>query len=210
MSKNLFQGTQYELVVRYMNGDVADLNEVDIIRARRVEKAFNFLIEFRNKKKAVDLLRESEEAMDRNLSRTQAYDDIALAEKIFIPLTRYSKDLLRHSSVEAILTDIDKINKRLEKLEKDEQGDDKNRGKDKTADWIKLMDLKVKYEKQLGEVAQLREENADLPDFAKFEPHQINIDIPEEVKNTLQRMTRGAVNISDVMDAMAEDIEVDE
>ena len=207
MSKNLFQGSQYDLVVQYMNGDVTGLNEIDVIRARRVEKAFNFLIEFRSKPQAVKFLIDSEECAGRSLSRAKAYEDIALAEKIFIPLTRYSKDLLRHAAVEACLSDIERINVRLKKLEELETGD---KPKDKTADWVKLMDLKAKYEKQLAEVAQLKEENAELPDFSKFEPHQINIDIPEEVKLTLQRFTRGAVNISEIMESMAEDVDTQE
>lgn len=207
MSKNLFQGSQYDLVVQYMNGDVTGLNEVDIIRARRVEKAFNFLIEFRSKPQAVKMLIDSEECAGRSLSRAKAYEDIALAEKIFIPLSRYSKDLLRHSAVEACLSDIERINARLKKLEESETGD---KGKDKTADWVKLMDLKHKFEKNLAEVAQLKEENGELPDFSKFEPHQIHIDVPEAVRITLERFTRGAVNISEMMDSMAEDIDIDE
>jgi hypothetical protein len=172
------------------------LSDADKRIAEKWELAFALLQKHRNKKIAVAKLMAIEQQNGRNLSQAQAYRDMQAAEKVFLPLVKYSKELLRHVMIESAQRDL----KRLEKRMGEQDGTNST--------WIKLMDLKHKTEMRIIELSGISDDINDLPDFSKLEVHTYNIGIPE---GTLAMMTKlansGTVDVTKLMKNIAEDTE---
>lgn len=66
----------------------------------------------------------------------------------------------------------------------------------------------------IGNMAMLKgldRDDPDLPDFTLFQPHEVNIDVPHEVLELLQKMlSMGAVDVSAILKNQSEDIEHEE
>lgn len=172
------------------------LSEKDRQIAEKWETAFALLQKHRDKKIAVSKLMAVEAANGRSLSQAQAYRDMKAAEKVFLPLVKYSKELLRHVMIESAQRDL----KRLEKRMGEEKGTNST--------WIKLMDLKHKTELRLIELSGIGDDVADLPDFSKLEVHTYNVSVPEQTLAMLSKLANsGNVDVTKLMKNLSQETE---
>jgi hypothetical protein len=188
----------YDRIEAYYTGN-KKLSELDKRIAERWELAFLLLQKERNRKIAVSKLISIESRKGRKLSTAQAYADMISAEKLFLPIMDYSKDLLRHVMIESAQRDLKNLEERMRK----EIGT--------TAQWIKLMELKHKTESRLIELAGIDKDNPDLPDFSKLELARIEVNVPNHVMQIMDKlMETGVVDITKMMEQSAVDIDYEE
>jgi hypothetical protein len=188
----------YDRIEAYYTGN-KKLSELDQRIAERWELAFLLLQKERNRKIAVSKLISIESRKGRKLSTAQAYADMISAEKLFLPIMDYSKDLLRHVMIESAQRDLKNLEERMKK----ESGTTKT--------WIQLMELKHKTESRLIELAGIDKDNPDLPDFSKLELARIELNVPSHVLQIMSKMMEtGVVDITAMMEQSAVDIDFEE
>jgi hypothetical protein len=188
----------YDRIEAYYTGN-KKLSELDQRIAERWELAFLLLQKERNRKIAVSKLISIESRKGRKLSTAQAYADMISAEKLFLPIMDYSKDLLRHVMIESAQRDLKNLEERMKK----EVGTTKT--------WIQLMELKHKTESRLIELAGIDKDNPDLPDFSKLELARIELNVPSHVLKIMDKMMEtGVVDITAMMEQSAVDIDFEE
>lgn len=146
------------------------LNEEEKRLLERWEAAFMMLKEHKNTADVRDML-----VNTQGISRASAYSDIKNCQRLFGDVFKSNKDSLRH-----IITET--ANRLIMKAEMD--GD--------TATVIAALNI-------IGRYNGLDQDDADLPDFSKLEPHTYIMNVSVEVSNFLLLMTQqGAVNLSDI------------
>ena len=185
--------------------DDANLSDSQRSIAERWELAFSLLQKHKSRKIAVIKLMAAEKIKGNTLSNAQAYRDVKKAEQLFVPLRKYSKDLLRHVLIESAMQDLEEIKERMS--DKPDDLGNKNRLSD--AQWIKLMETKHKVEFRLIELSGLDEDNSDMPDFSKLEVHNYEIKLPEGTAKMLKNIVnQGVVDATDLARTLnAEDVE---
>lgn len=187
---NIKKYNQFEQIEQYYTND-AVLSDKDREIAERWELAFALIQKHKSKKVAVSRLIAVEEAKGNKLSQAQAYRDIANSEKLFVPLRKYSKDLLRHVLIESAMNDLEKLKKRM----KDSDGE-----KLSSNQWLKFLEMKHKIEYRLIELSGIGDENPDMPDFTKLEVHKYEISIDDEFKNMFKKMLQsGVIDVTELL-----------
>jgi hypothetical protein len=149
--------------------------------AERWELAFALLLEHRNRKSAVAKLRAVwKQKTGKPLGQTQAYDDMKKAEKVFAPISMYSKDFLKLTIIESALRDIKQAERRARQAITQK-------------DWNLAMMVKDKAEKRVMRVAGIDSDSADIPDFSKLQPGDLNIEMPAELMNMMSKILKSGV-----------------
>ena len=203
---NIKKYSQFEQIELYYTND-SKLTDKEKEVSERWELAFSLVQKHKSKKVAVAKLIAIEKSKGEGLSVPQAYRDMKNAEELFVPLRKYSKDLLRHVLIESAVQDLKDIELRM----KGEH--DKNQGVQLVTDshWLKLMDMKHKIEYRLIELSGIADEHPDMPDFSKLEVHQYNISIPEETLNMLQKvMQSGVVDATELLRQHSQEVDYEE
>src|SRR5690554_2568208 len=199
---NIKKYTQFEQIELYYTND-GKLTDKEKAISERWELAFSLLQKHKSKKVAVTMLISLEEAKGNKLSVPQAYRDMRNAEELFVPLRKYSKDLLRHVLIESAVVDLKDIENRMKGIQ--DESDVKVVVSD--TQWLKLMEMTHKVELRLIELSGIADEHPDMPDFAKLEAHQYNISIPEDTLNMLQKvMQSGVVDATEFLRQNAQDV----
>lgn len=203
---NIRKYSQFEQIELYYTND-AKLSDKEREVAERWELAFSLLQKHKSKKVAVAKLIAIETQKGQSLSVAQAYRDMKNAEELFVPLRKYSKDLLRHVLIESAVKDLERIDQRM----KGEGSVPGEKSVVSDAQWIKLLEMKHKVEYRLIELSGISDEHPDMPDFSKLEAHQYNISIDPDTLSMFQKvMTGGVVDATDLLNqytATAEEIE---
>ena len=188
----------FERIEQYYHNDaVLTPKEKEI--AERYELAFALLQRHRSKKIVVSKMISLEKSKGRSLSPAQVYRDIKAAEKLFVPIVKYSKELMRHVLIESSQNDLKRIEKRLGQTDLGDKA------------FVALMSVKDRVIKTLVEITGIGDENADLPDFSKLEVHQYNIGLPEPAMAMFEKlMQKGVVDITQLTRHEAIDAEYEE
>lgn len=182
---NVKKYNQFEQIELYYTNDAA-LSETDQKIAERWELAFALIQKHKSKKVAISRLIAIEERKGNKLSQAQAYRDMANAEKLFVPIRKYSKDLLRHVLIESAMKDLEMLKKRM----KPKNNDGENIS---NTQWLKFVEMKHKIEYRLIELSGIGDENPDMPDFTKLEVHKYEISIDDEMKNMFMKMLQSGI-----------------
>lgn len=199
---NITKYSAFEQIELYYTNDSV-LSEKEKAIAERWELAFSLLQKHKSKKVAVAKLIAVEEAKGKKLSVPQAYRDLKNAEELFVPLRKYSKDLLRHVLIESAVNDMKEIDNRMKgKIEGSKITEAVS---DKL--WLSLMEMKHKVEFRLIELSGIGDEHPDMPDFSKLEVNTYNINIPDETLQMFQKiMQNGVVDATELINQHAQDI----
>lgn len=189
MSNQLTKSDLFDRIeAYYLKGGKLNDQETEI--CKRWESAYATLCEVRSKKVAV----KKHVAIFKGLSISQAYIDLNNAERVFNPLRKYTKEFLRMVLIESSLKDV----KKAEKLAREEKDVYK---------WAKLMSIKDAAEKRIIKAAGLDQYDPNLPDFSKLQPHQFNIDVPDELKQMIKTMMgNGVVDITKMYRSISQDV----
>lgn len=180
----------------YLNNAKLSPKQFEIVA--RYELAFSLLLQHRNKKVAVSKLIKITLAQGSKLAVAQAYRDIATSERIFIPIRKYSKELLRLTLLESAMRDAKEAEKRAKEASN-------------IKDWRACMEIKNKAEFRIIQVSGITDFNADLPDFSKIQPVDIKINVPDEIFEIMKKITKsGVIDVTEMITANAEDAKIDE
>lgn len=182
----------FDKIEQYYRGG-AQLLPKEREQCERWELAFGLFLEHRTRKVAVSKFISLQKAKGNEISVSTAYRDFANAEKIFLPLQKYSKEFLRMTIIESALRDIRKA-------------DDFSKRISDPKDWATIMDIKHKAEIRIVKAAGLELDDPNLPDFSKIQLSQININVDDRVKKLFDAMlNKGTVDVSEVMEKMSDD-----
>ena len=191
---NIQKHTQFEQIELYYTNE-AKLSDKQREIAERWELAFSLLQKHKSKKIAALRLIALEEAKGNTLSKAQAYRDLSNAENLFVPLRKYSRDLLRHVLIESAMKDLEDVKKKMK--------DKKETEKISTSQWLKLMEMKHKIEYRLIELSGLDDDNADIPDFSKLEVHNYQIKLPPHVEKMLNNIiSQGVIDATELAETI--------
>jgi hypothetical protein len=130
------------------------------------------------------------------ITERQAYTDIKNAERIFVPIHKYSKEFVRLTIIESAMRDVKSCEAMI-----------KTKGeKISTGEWKNIMEIKDRAEKRVIKAAGLDMYDPNLPDFSKILPHVYEIRLPDEVKNMFKTVIgRGVVDITAMMSSMSQE-----
>lgn len=158
----------------------------------RWELSFALLSHHKNKKVAVSKYITALKSKGTEVSVATAYRDLANAERLFVPLKKYSKEFLRLILIESALRDI----KKAEQLAA------------KTKDpklWAEIMKTKDKAELRIIKASGLDVDDPNLPDFSKLQFSQINIDIDPSMKTMFQTLLKnGTVDVTQLFNTFTD------
>lgn len=161
----------------------------------RWELAFAIYAKQKNKKVAITKYLATLKSAGVELSEAQAYRDFTAAEKIFVPIHKYTKDFLKMVIIESALKDVKKAEAKAAEA------------KDPRA-WAMCMEIKHKAEKRIIDASGLSLNDPDLPDFGKLQANVFNINMDKQTMNMLQRMMqRGSIDITEVYKQMQDGVE---
>lgn len=192
---NIKKYTQFEQIELYYRQD-SSLSDKDQEVAARWELAFSLLQVHRSKKVAVSKLIALEKRAGRALSVAQAYRDMEKAEKLFVPLLSYSKEIMRHVLIESCNKELKEVSSRI------------TRSKD-NSEFIKLSLVKDKIENRLIQLTGLADDLVDMPDFSKLEPHKYVLELDPNVVDKLSALfNKGVVDITSLMQSNSEDAQI--
>ena len=174
----------FERIEQYYHND-ATLTAKEKEIAERYELTFALLQRHRNKKIVVSKMISLEKSKGRSISVAQVYRDIKTTENLFVPIVKYSKELMRHVLIESSQNDLKRIEERLSQKDLSDKA------------FVQLMSVKDRVIKTLVDITGIGDDDADLPDFSKLEVHQYNIGIPEPAMAMFNKMMeKGVVDIT--------------
>ena len=194
---NIKKYSSEEQIERYYTGE-GTLSEKDQEVAERWELAFALLQKHRLKKVAVKKYIAIQARKNNKISQAQAYRDMSMAEKVFVPINKTSKEFQRQFLIEQAMKDLKRIENRLRGTVNDE-------GKREPLSDRALIDLlgvKNKIEWRLIELTGISDDMADMPDFSKLEPSHFTINIAPEQQEMLKKILQNGV--TDVTKLMKE------
>lgn len=153
----------------------------------RWELAFALLLEHKNKKIAISKYAAIVKINHGSkLSPAQCYRDFQAAEKLFLPLKKYSKEFLRLVIIESAMRDI----KAAEKKAKDTTN---------AKEWFLIMDIKNRAEIRIAKAAGLDVNDPNMPDFAKLQFNQISINVDSKLQTMFSKMlSKGVLDVTDI------------
>ena len=162
----------------------------------RWKLAFAIYAKQKNKKVAITKYLATLKSAGVELSEAQAYRDFTAAEKIFVPIHKYTKDFLKMVIIESALKDVKKAEAKAAEAKDDPKG------------WAMCMEIKNKAEKRIIDASGLSLNDPDLPDFGKLQANVFNINMDKQTMNMLQRMMqRGSIDITEVYKQMQDGVE---
>lgn len=162
--------------------------------AERMELAFALLCQHRSKKVVVSKMLLIQKRKGLKLGVAQAWRDIAEAEQIFTPIQQYSKEFLR-------LTLIENGFRRLKQIQSKLKDKDLN-----NRDFAMLLKAETDINNQIILAGGIKDEDPNLPDWSKVQPHTFNINVPEKFIEMFKKVS-GSVDITDMMSQFSEDVD---
>lgn len=195
----------FDKIERYYRGEM-NLSPADKIMAERWELAFAFLKELKNKPLAIKKYMEVLKGEGREISLNTAYTDFKNAELIFVPIHKISKNLHRIIIIEQIDREIQKLESRQLRTDKDGNlicGDLAYNDYQKQIN--RLLWIKIK-------ATGLEHEDPNLPDFTQIQMPDLQVNIsPKLLQMLTQLMKSGVIDTTeltrDIQDAQIVDDE---
>lgn len=174
----------------YRGSNALSAKESEI--CERWELAFALLLQHRNKKIAVSKFQALQLAKGSSLSLAQSYKDFAAAEKLFLPLKKYSKEFLRLVIIESAMRDIKEADEKA-KLAKDAKS------------WSMIKEIKHRAELRIVKAAGLELEDPNIPDFSKLQFNQVNINVDSRVQSMFSTLlAKGVIDVSTIYENLSE------
>lgn len=149
----------------------------------RWELVFALFLEHRNRKVTISKYIALQKTKGNEVSLAQAYRDLKAAEKLFTPMTNYSKEFLRLILIESALKDIKECDRRARKSKT-------------TREWTMIMQIKEKNAKIIIEAKGLNMNDGHLPDFSKLHMKSFEINVAPHVLNVFERLKGGAIDVT--------------
>jgi hypothetical protein len=186
-------GLLFDKIQRYYLED-GPLSSKEKEMVQRYELIFSLFTEHRHRGETLSkyIAVCAEKGIDISLGT--AYRDLKTAEKIFVPMGKYSTEFLRQTIIESALRDIANLEKKL------------NKKKLSHDNYVNFMRLKHLAETRIGKYSGLLHEDSRLPDFDKLQPHTIQLELSPTSLLMLDKMYDG--NIVDLTNIDVEDIEI--
>lgn len=173
----------------YLNGH--ELDEKDREICTRLESAYALLCVHRIKKVALD-----KHVKTSGVSFSTARSDMITAEKIFAPLSKYTKEFIRLIVIETSL-------KTLKTCKK------KELAATSISQWEKVMNIADKAQKRMIEASGLHLDDPNQIDPEKFQQHVIQTTSPEPFKRMIKKLTlTGTADLSEIYDKISEEANV--
>lgn len=161
------------------------LSDKDKEIAQRLELVFALFLRSRSRHLAISKLIKIEEEKGNSLSKAQAYRDFRDAERLFAPIQQYTKEFIRLTSIESALRDIRSAEKKAAAAKT-------------VSEWKICMEIKNKAEYRIIQASGVTHADVNLPDFSKIQPADISINVSDEIKNLLIKVTSsGLIDASD-------------
>jgi hypothetical protein len=148
--------------------------------SERLELAFALLSHHKVKKIAITKYLATQKAKGDEISLVTAYNDMKLAEKIFVPLQKYSKEFLRLMVIESAQNDIKRLESKIATCKDNKL-------------YISLMAQKDRCRETIIKAGGLMLNDANIPDFSKVQPPDIQINLPPQTISILTKMLKAGV-----------------
>lgn len=154
----------------------------------RIELAYAMLSHHKIKKLAVTKYLAVMKQKGNEISMPTAYNDFRLAEEIFVPLQKYSKEFLRLMIIESAQADIKRLESKLAKCNDDRQ-------------YTTLMAQKDRCRETIIKAGGLMQDDSRIPDFDKVQPIDIQVNISERDMKLLEKITKvGSMDLSEIFE----------
>lgn len=170
--------TRDRIEAYYLNNRVLSSKELEL--CERYEVIFSIYCNTRSKKETVSKFIKLQSSKEKPISVPQAYRDLKAAEEIFTPLRKYEKEFLRLTIIESCIADIKGIDLRLRKPKS-------------TSEYVALVALKDRLRQRISDVSGLENEDPNLPDFSKLEPHIFKISLPPQTMKFIKTLSKSSV-----------------
>lgn len=186
MSRTPATTTMLERIQSHVEGRGV-LSEADNRIYQRLLMAFGLIRQRDTKASVVRHLTKLHDSDGHQLSESQAWRDVRMAERLFGNYRKYEKEVLRILVIEEALKD---------SKHAQEVATACYRRRDYKA-WEAAMKIKNKAEERLINAGGLNKEDMIVPDFDRIQPPNIEISLPEEQIEILRKMAaHGAVNFT--------------
>lgn len=168
----------------YLNAGTLSKSEKDI--AERMELAFSLLSHHKVKKVAMTKYIAILKQKGKEISLVTAYGDFSNAEKIFVPLQKYSKEFLRLMIIESAQNDIRRLESKIATC-KDEKM------------YVQLMNQKDRCRETIIKAGGLMINDAAIPDFSKVQMPDLQVNVSPNVERLLSKlMSSGIIDTSEL------------
>lgn len=166
----------------------AKLSAEDKEICERIQLAYALLSHHKIKKVAITKYLSVLKSKGKEVSENTAYRDFNLAEDIFVPLQKYSKEFLRLMVIESAQKDIQRLESKMAKC-----NDDKL--------YISLMAQKDRCRETIVKAGGLMQNDANIPDFSKVQPVDIQVNISDRDMKILEKITKfGTMDLNDFVE----------
>ena len=162
----------------YLNEGKLSAEEKKI--SERLELAYALLSHHKVKKVAISKYLAVQKAKGEEISSVTAYRDFSMAEEVFVPLQKYTKEFLRLVIIESAQNDIRRLESKLVKCTDNKM-------------YISLMAQKDRCRETIIKAGGLMLNDANIPDFSKVQMPDIQVNVSTSVIRLLTKMTKNGI-----------------